>query len=133
MADTAQSGKTNHPGGRPRKWTDLEAYQARIDEYFEWNPETPTICGLALHLDFESRTSVLDYAARDDEFSTAIKKALLEIESRHEGRMYEGKPTGSIFWLKNRGWRDTQDHRHEGNVIMIRGVEDNLPDADSHT
>lgn len=110
---TSQSGTTakpKHAGGRPRKWTDLEGFQAAIDEYFEDEPDCPTVCGLARHLDFADRHSLADYVARGDEFSLPVKRAMNRVEESHERALYEGRCTGSIFWLKNHKWQDTQDH-----------------------
>jgi len=67
-----------------------------------------TICGLALGLGFVSRQSLLNYEGRP-EFAAAIKKLRLIVEESKEQALSGAYPTGSIFWLKNHGWRDSVD------------------------
>lgn len=113
--------------GRPRKYETAEALEQAIEDYFnpvvstkintkcgpeelpaiterELNPN-PTITGLALHLGFESRQSFYDYE-KEGEFSYAIKRARLTIESKYEEKLYGQACTGAIFALKNFGWHD---------------------------
>lgn len=89
----------------PKPKYTVDELQDKIDEYFASNPEKPTVTGLAYFLGFESRQSLYDYKERDKS-SYTIKKAVLRIESKHEERLYESASTGSIFWLKNRDWKD---------------------------
>lgn len=111
--------------GRPRKFSDVEKMQQKIDEYFnncpdfviitgfdknngefvEYKKYTPTMTGLALYLGFVSRQSMLDYEEKPD-FSCTIKKARLRIEHEYEKQLYMDKCTGAIFALKNFGWKD---------------------------
>lgn len=111
--------------GRPRKISDVEVLQNKINNYFENCPDyiiitgfdknegefveykkyTPTMTGLALHLGFTSRQSMLDYE-KNPEFSCTIKKARLRIEHEYEKQLYMDKCTGAIFALKNFGWKD---------------------------
>lgn len=93
--------------GRPAIWTDPEEFDKAIDKYFTDEP-MPTWTGLAIHLGFESRQSLEDYKSKPD-FSYPIKKALLKIEKIYEERLFSKNPTGSIFALKNFGWRDKQE------------------------
>ena len=99
-------------GGRPRKYTDLEVFQKKIDEYFELCKTLkilPEVTELAVALGFTSRQQVLDYEGRP-EFSDAVKKAKLMIECAWARRLTEPYPTGAIFYLKNNAkWRDLQD------------------------
>lgn len=122
---------TNNGRGRPRKHSDINVFQQKIDEYFEkeckddvfrdekgiaitdakgrmvvkYNP--PTVAGLALYLGFVNRCSMYDYIERGDEFSDTIKRAVARIENYAEKQLTIGaNPTGAIFWLKNHGWRD---------------------------
>jgi|14_taG_2_1085336.scaffolds.fasta_scaffold26381_2 hypothetical protein len=104
--------------GRPLKYKTVEKLDSAIDEYFEESLKTkdkdngdrifidpPTITGLAYHLGFASRQSMYDYEERE-EFSYSIKRACLRIEIAHEQNLFSTGATGSIFWLKNRGWKD---------------------------
>jgi hypothetical protein len=88
------------------KYTDAQLNEA-IAEYFETNPDRPTVTGLAHFLGFESRQSMYDYKKKDAS-SYTIKRAILKIEQKHEENLYSNNATGSIFWLKNRDWTDKQ-------------------------
>lgn len=106
---TAAKG-TKHAGGRPPKFDNPQTMGKKIDEYFKscrtksgrWKSGVPpTIAGLALALGFLDRRSVYDYSERSEEFSHAVKKARLIIESYHEAALSRPACTGPIFWLKN--------------------------------
>jgi len=105
--------------GRPLKYKTVKELQDAIDEYFESNPDTPTITGLALHLGFDSRQSYYNYQERP-EFLDTIKRASLKIESKHEARLYENGSSGSIFWLKNRDWKDKQERELSGGLELTK-------------
>lgn len=98
--------------GRPLKYETVEELQTAIEEYFANEPDKPTISGLALHLGFESRKTLYNYKGRE-KFLHTIEKGILRIENKHEQRLYEGAPTGSIFWLKTRGWNEEDDGSNE--------------------
>ena len=95
--------------GRPLKYKDSEELESAIEKYFLTDPDKPTVTGLAHFLGFESRQSLYDYEERPN-FSYTIKRAVLFIEAKHESMLYTNSPTGSIFWLKNRGWKDKGEH-----------------------
>ena len=83
--------------------------------WFEIRPrETPSITGLAMFLGFESRQSMYDYEKKP-EFSYSIKKALLKVENTYENGLWQEKPTGAIFALKNMGWVDKSETTLSGN------------------
>lgn len=110
-----------HAGGRPPKFQSIEELKSSIDEYFETQAgkETPTVSGLALHLDTTRRT-LLDYCEEDNEFSHTIKKAKLRVETFIEQKLYGNNVTGLIFNLKNNfDWKDKteQDITTNGNDI----------------
>lgn len=112
--------------GRKPKISVVEVMQAKIDSYFndcpdkvtlisfdknngdwvEYQKVTPTICGLALHLGFCSRSAFYEYEKKYPEFKDTIKKARLRIEREYELQLYNDKCTGAIFALKNLGWKD---------------------------
>ncbi len=135
------------PEGRPAKFTDAELFAQKVDEYFKTTGYTiakledgaaatgpdgkpiiiqsvPTITGLALHLGFESRQSIYDYAEKG-EFAYVIKKARLRIEAFVESDLLTTRsPTGAIFWLKNHGWADKTEvdnniHTDEGLTLVL--------------
>lgn len=98
--------------GRPPFWDDPEAFARAVDEYFE-KESNPKWSGLALHLGFESRQSLWDYSKKDG-FSLPVKKALLRIEQAYEDNLLTKNAVGAIFALKNFGWADRQEIKHEG-------------------
>jgi hypothetical protein len=97
---------------RPRKYKTPALMQKDIDEFFELNKH-PTICGLALHLGFAQRKSLLDYEGYGQGFCNTIKKAKLRVEKWYETNLLGNHATGAIFALKNFGWADKQEHIHD--------------------
>lgn len=96
---------TKHPGGRPLKFQSVEELQTRIDDYFNTVPRDEwTWTGLALHLD-TSRETLREYRERE-EFVDPLKKALLKVENGYEIDLKQKGQTGTIFALKNFGWKD---------------------------
>lgn len=114
--------------------------QAKVDEYFEYikgevvdvsdidpdnlypikiirEKEPATITGLALYLGFDSRQSLYDYNEKP-EFTGIIKKARARVEQAYEKNLSGQSPTGSIFALKNMGWRDKQETELSGSVTV---------------
>lgn len=93
-------------GGRPPFYTTVEELQKGIDDYFATTPdEDTTITGLALHLGFSERKSLIDYSEKE-EFVHPIKKAKLRIENSYEKDLKKHGRTGTIFALKNFDWKD---------------------------
>jgi len=104
--------------GRPPLYATPEELQAKVDEYFELlyvdakekdlsihADSTPTITGLVLFLGFCDRASFYDYEKKKD-FTHTIKKARLRVENWYEKALLSGQATGTIFALKNLGWKD---------------------------
>lgn len=122
-----------HPGGRPPIFKTPEDLQTEVDKYFEWvrgekeiieiqgekeevwkrEPRKITITGLALFLGFESRQSIYDYEEKG-EFSYIIRKARLRVEENYEQNLHGNNCTGSIFALKNMGWKDKVEQEQYG-------------------
>lgn len=124
-------------GGRPPFYTTAIELQNKIDEYFNNCPETKaiaisesvinvpvyTISGLAYYLGFESRQSLYDYE-NNEVFSYIIKRAKLRIEMKYEQNLSFQNATGSIFALKNMGWKDKTEHELSGSVALpITGIK----------
>jgi len=106
-------------GGRPPVFKTAKELEEKIIEYFDYctdNKVTITICGLALFVGFNSRTSFYDYGDKQ-EFMYIIKKARTVVEMCYEERLSGNSPTGAIFALKNMEWKDSQtfDHLNNGN------------------
>ena len=112
--------------GRPPIWDDPEAFEKKVDEYFQ-TQKPVTWSGLALYLGFSSRDSLNDYAKKP-EFSDPIKKALLRIESYYEENISKNNPAGAIFALKNFGWKDKQEVEQSGNSsITVKWDQSLIP------
>ena len=99
----------------------------KIDKYFEslitedgTNPAT--FSGLALALGYVSRQSLWENATSGKPISLPLKKAMLKIESKYEERLQHNSCTGAIFALKQRGWKDTQEIEHSGQVTIIDDI-----------
>ena len=94
--------------GRKRKYKTVKQMQEAIEDYFKSTPKI-TICGLALHLGFVSRQSLLDYEGYSEAFFDTIKTAKSRIEAYYEEHLVENNAAGSIFALKNFNWKDKTD------------------------
>ena len=46
----------------------------------------------------------------------------MKIENGYEKRLFENNPTGSIFALKNMGWKDKTETEHSGELKVITGM-----------
>ena len=105
-------------GGRPPKFNTPEELEGVIKAYFDSlkyiddnnneQMQPSTITGLALALGFCDRQSLYDYEKRE-EFSCIIKTARLMVENSYEKQLLTRGCTGSIFALKNMGWKDKQE------------------------
>ena len=110
------------------RYGDAQAVQEAIDAWFAsfqgkeespTEPNVPTYSGLSLLLGFsDGAPSLWAYASAPEDsergqFREPIKKALARIDATVEGRLASGKPVGSIFTLKNRGWTDQTQVTHE--------------------
>ena len=101
--------------GRPPIFDTPEQLENLIQAYFDEKQEKVTVTGLAYHLGFESRQSIYDYKERL-EFSYIIKRATLWIESMYEEKLSGNNVAGSVFALKNMGWKDKQETEHSGSI-----------------
>jgi hypothetical protein len=102
--------------GRPPKYSSVEKFQAKIDEYFASITDDdgefrkpPTVSGLAVFLGFVDRRSMYHYRDKDA-FYHPVKRAIGIIEAYNEEKAAIGKNCiGNIFLLKNFGWSDRQE------------------------
>lgn len=133
-------------GGRERVYTSVKKFRDECDAYFKYclgetkkkrrktgndlvsgkpifeeevvvvrQPEHPTITGLTLWLGFSCLETFRNYEARN-EFSTVAKRARAMVIMGYEQKLVTGKPTGSIFALKNIdrvNWQDKTIVDHE--------------------
>ena len=114
-------------GGRPPLFETPEQLSDAIQAYFDKQIENKgiiTVSGLAYALGFTSRQSIYDYKERD-EFSYIIKRATLFVETCYEEKLSTPACTGSIFALKNMGWRDRSETELSGGLAItpISGME----------
>ena len=108
-----------HAGGRPLKFETVEELQKKVDDYFEVTPKDEwTITGLAMHLD-TFRKVLCEYGEKD-EYSNTIKQAKQKVENGYEVDLKKAGRSGTIFALKNFGWRDQQyqDLTSNGNNLI---------------
>lgn len=111
--------------GRPRIYESVEQLEETVKGYFEREDNKKvSVTGLALWLGFADKSTLYEYRDRE-EFSYPIKRALTMIEQYHEERLSENSVTGSIFALKNMGWRDKTETELSGElgVKQITGME----------
>lgn len=109
--------------GRPLKFKSAEELSEKCAAYFEHRERNKlplTITGLAVWLDTD-RSVLMDYQNRD-EFTNTVKAAKQRCEAYAEEQAFVGKnQAGSIFVLKNHGWRDQQhqDVTSNGQVLGV--------------
>lgn len=115
--------------GRPPIYATVEDIYPAIEEWLNdvRDGVKPTITGLCLALGFESKDTL--YAYRDKEtFSYPIKRCLLIVENGYEMALKDNAAAGSIFALKNMGWKDKTEQEHTGNM-GITWVEEKTYEA----
>ncbi len=100
--------------GRPRIIDSPETMDNLVDTYILvcQDPDKPraiTLTGMVLALGLSSRES-LDNYLKYPEFVDSVKRAKLLVEFEYENRLVtNSNATGSIFALKNFGWKDKQE------------------------
>lgn len=91
---------------KPLKFT-VEELREVIDNYLDKTPENKwTITGLALKVG--SRQLLCDYEKKAD-YRHIVKQAKLFIEYSYEIDLKKRGNSGTIFALKNFGWKDHQE------------------------
>lgn len=114
--------------GRPPKFETPEQMEAAVDEYLANTPVAQvTITGLCMWLGFVSRQSLHDYKKKPG-FSYPVSKALLAVENSYEVTLRSINAPGSVFALKNMGWKDKTETELSGkdggpviNLILPKG------------
>lgn len=111
--------KPKNKVGKPRKYSSPAEMQIAIDDYFTTTTKI-TICGLAGHLGFVSRQSLIDYEGYDKEYLATIKLAKMKVEQYYEEHLIGTGVAGPIFALKNFKWSDKQelDIKVEGDMTF---------------
>lgn len=110
---------------RPPIFETPDEFQAVADAYFaecSLKEQVPTVNGMALALGM-CRQSLLNYGDKPG-FLDAVKRVRTRLEAAWEQRLAGTACTGAIFWLKNQGWSDKQEHAvtatvaHSGSVAL---------------
>jgi hypothetical protein len=112
---------------RPRIYKSVEEMDGVIEAYQQdciENKAKPTVTGAVLFLGFCDKTTLYDYRDRE-EFSHSVKKLLLFVENGYEQALHGNSVAGSIFALKNMGWKDKSETEHSGKmqIEQITGME----------
>lgn len=99
--------------GRPKKYPTPESFMQAVDDFvtrckLSDPPRPVTWSGLALGMGFHGRRELDGYGEYDG-YKRAYDYARTVVECAYEERLCGPNATGSIFALKNMGWRDTQD------------------------
>lgn len=124
--------------GRPRKISSPEEFERLANSYVEKcmrENKKMTWTGLALALGLGSRDAINEYRNYPG-FSDAVNRAKLLVENSYEENLHFSNAAGSIFALKNFGWRDSQEITMTGGVIHahlvreFRGSLEGLSDAE---
>lgn len=100
-----------------RRYKTPEEFWSACERYFEMcdaavdkktgkpEPEQYTMTGLALALGFSSLQELYNYSEYDETAEVA-ERARLKVINAYEKRLQKAQCVGSIFALKNFGWRD---------------------------
>jgi len=109
--------------GRPPIYKNPKEMELVITEYFETTKTAagkyqPTIEGLTLHLGFNSRQSLHNYAEKED-FLDVVNRAKMFIKSCYEKNLYGFAWAGAQFALRNLGKEDWKDEitEHQNQVV----------------
>mgnify|MGYP000947792118 FL=1 len=115
------------PNGRPPLFSSPNDFNKKVEEYFTYikgkkkgsnwlrQPEPATITGLILYLGFSHREALADYEKKKG-FSDIVKRARLRVEFEYEKKLSAQAPAGSIFALKNMGWKDKTEVESSGQL-----------------
>ena len=93
-----------------------------------------TLTGMILGMGLAGRNSLEEYGRRS-EFTHSVKKAKALIEEKYETQLSGHAVAGSIFALKNFGWKDTivTDNTNRDLSISDEPIEDNDEWAEKYT
>ena len=110
-------------GGRPPKFETPEQFEKAVDEYIANTPAAQvTLTGLCMWLGFVSKQSLYDYKKKPG-FSFPVLKGLMAVENSYEITLRSQSAPGSIFALKNMGWKDkTESDLNLTGAVQITGM-----------
>lgn len=124
--------KAENKVGRPRIIESPEEMNRLVDEFVEkcGKEKIPvTLTGCILHLGLSSRESLHLYEERQ-EFIDSVKRLKMIVENVYEMNLHGTTSTGSIFALKNMGWKDKQEVEQSGdlNINILRFSDEKAND-----
>ena len=96
--------------GRPRHFECAQDMEDSFNEYINslGDKDVLTITGVVLGMGLSDKKSLYDYEKRP-EFLHSVKMIRTIVENEYEKRLANPSCTGSIFDLKNFGWKDTTE------------------------
>lgn len=100
-------------------WKDPEKFLAKAREYFE-TAKYPNIHGLSIYLGYRGRTSFYRCKERGGEWPEVFE-AIQELLTDRVAQLLGDKSVpvaGTIFHLKQLGWVDKQEVKHEGDLVI---------------
>lgn len=106
--------------GRPPIYSDPADLENAIEEYKQHckaEELAPTLTGMILFIGFNSKDTFYEYGKKP-KFSDSIKKARLWIESLYESDLRKHGGSGTIFALKNFGWKDKTEIENSGGQTL---------------
>lgn len=106
--------------GRPPIYSNPADLENAIEEYKKHckaEEIAPTLTGMILFIGFNSKDTFYEYGKKPA-FSDSIKKARLWIESLYESDLRKNGGSGTIFALKNFGWKDKTEIENSGGQTL---------------
>jgi len=103
--------KPKKKNGQPLKYKTVKKFDDKITEYFKYVKKKGypvTITGVTMFLGFADRRSLYDYEKREG-FSHSVKRVQLAVENVYEMNLHGNNVAGSVFALKNMGWKDKSE------------------------
>lgn len=108
-----------------RMFAKPEHFRVKAARYFRDAEEAGqpiTLTGFCLAMGFRNKSQPRRYAEKYPEMKDAVDEAFLRIEHAYEQNLLQARnPTGTIFALKNFGWRDSPEKKpdEEGQKVIL--------------
>jgi len=109
--------------GRPKIFKTEEDIIGRVTEYkkyLEEHNKLPTMAGLAYYLEIDRQT-LYNYA-KDAQFFDIIKRYRDWVMFNIEQHALEKGNAGTIFVMKNYGYTDKQEIKHDGELNTVINI-----------
>lgn len=118
--------------GRPKKYTEVEEFDKKIDDYFkkcDKNSAPYTFSGLALALDFLDVKTLRNYG-KEEKFFPSVNRARMRILEQYERELFrsQGSTQGVQFALKNNFAEYKDEQTVNQNVQGSLTIEEYLKD-----